>query len=459
VKYSSLSIPVALALASVAQAQSQFEPFDPVHSGDYPKDVAAADLDGDGDLDLVAALRSPPRLAVLRKTLGGKFESPVYEPVVGARDIGGIAAGDLDGDGRPDVAVLGHDTNDLWVFHNLGNAHLVQIARIPLGAGPKELEANDLDGDGDLDFVAINELSSHSIHVIHNIGNATFVTAAVLSVPGNSHPEGLVVRDFDNDGLEDVAACYSGATTNRVAIFYREGASFSAPVLYNIGSEHPTHMVADDFDRDGRLDLAFVSPTSLQVTLVRQRDLRDFEWSGMWDIAGPGSDHLVSGDFDASGYPDIVATNDLGNTLTVLYNTLSNPLSYCYGAPNSVGLGATLETSGAPSVSGNFVLYVQGAPPAKLGTFLYGPTAAITPYRSGYLCIAPPIARLGGPIATFDDGTTKYALDFSCAPVGCGEAAITAGSAWNFQFWYRDTLPTGGATSNFTNGVRAIFLP
>lgn len=510
-KYSSLSISLTLALASVAQAQSQFEPFDPVHSGDYPKDVAAADLDGDGDLDLVAALRSPPRLAVLKKGEAGKFLSPVYEPVVGARDIGGIAAGDLDGDGRPDVAVLGHDTNDLWVFHNLGNAHLVQIARIPLGAGPKELEANDLDGDGDLDFVAINELSnslsvvindgsgffsarpeipigitpkglavgcfsftrgllrlgdlaiaehdSHSIHVIHNIGNATFVTAAVLSVPGNSHPEGLVVRDFDNDGLEDVAACYSGATTNRVAIFYREGASFSAPVLYNIGSEHPTHMVADDFDRDGRLDLAFVSPTSLHVTLVRQRDLRDFEWTGMWDVAGPGSDHLVSGDFDASGYPDIVATNDLGNTLTVLYNTLSNPLSYCYGAPNSVGLGATLETSGAPSVSGNFVLYVQGAPPAKLGTFLYGPTAAITPYRSGYLCIAPPIARLGGPIATFDDGTTKYALDFSCAPVGCGEAAITAGSAWNFQFWYRDTLPTGGATSNFTNGVRAIFLP
>jgi len=511
VKYAYLGIPLALALASTARAQIQFDTFDPVHSGDYPKDVAAADLDGDGDLDLVAALRSPPRLAVLRKVEGGKFASPAYEPVVGARDIGGIVAGDLDGDLRPDVAVLGHDTNDLWVFHNLGNAHLVQIARVPLGAGPKELEANDLDGDGDLDFVAINEFGnslsvvindgsgffsarpelalgitpkgvavgcfafvrgalrlgdvaiaehdSHAIHVLHNTGNANFVSAAILSVPGNSHPEGLVVRDLDGDGLEDIAACYSSATLNRVAIFYREGASFSAPTLVNVGSDHPTHMVADDFDRDGRLDLAFVSPQSLHVTVVRQRDLREFEWNSMWDVAGPGSDHLVSGDFDGSGYPDIVATNDGGNTLTVLYNTRASPLAYCYGAPNSAGLGATLGWSGAPSVSGNFVLTVQGAPGAKLGTFLYGPTAALVPYRSGYLCIAPPIARMGSPIVTFDDGTAKRALDFSCAPVGCGESAITAGSAWNFQFWYRDTLPTGGATSNFTNGVRAIFLP
>lgn len=510
-KYAFLSIPLALALAPAVRAQIQFDTFDPVHTGDYPKDVAAADLDGDGDLDLVAALRSPPRLAVLKKTVGGKFESPVYEPVVGARDIGGIAAVDLDGDLRPDVAVLGHDTNDLWVFHNLGNAHLVQIARIPLGAGPKELEANDLDGDGDLDFLVSNELGdslsvvindgsgffsarpelpigitpkglavgcfaftrgllrlgdvaiaehdSHSIHVLHNTGNANFVTAAILSVPSNSHPEGLVVRDLDGDGLDDIAACYSGATLNRVAIFYREGSGFSAPALYNIGSEHPTHMVADDFDRDGRIDLAFVSPQSLHVTVVRQRELREFEWSGMWDVAGPGSDHLVSGDFDASGYPDLVATNDGGNTLTVLYNALGNPLTYCYGAPNSVGLGATLDWSGAPSVTGEFVLTVQGAPGGKLGTFLYGPTAALVPYRSGYLCLAPPIVRLGPPLVTFDDGTAKRVLDFSSAPVGSGESAITVGSAWNFQFWYRDTLPTGGATSNFTNGVRGIFLP
>ena len=510
-KYAYLGIPLALALFSTARAQIQFDSFDPLYSGDYPKDVAAADLDGDGDLDLVAALRSPPRLAVLEKATGGKFESPAYEPVVGARDIGGIVAVDLDGDLRPDVAVLGHDTNDLWVFHNLGNAHFVQIARVPLGAGPRELEANDLDGDGDLDFVAINEFGnslsvvindgsgffsarpelalgitpkglavgcfaftrgllrqgdvaiaehdSHAIHVLHNTGDASFVTAAILSLPGNSHPEGLVVRDLDNDGLDDIAACYSSPTLNRVAIFYREGTGFSAPALCNVGSEHPTHMVADDFDRDGRLDLAFLSPLSLRVTVVRQISLREFEWNSMWDVAGPGSDHLLSGDFDGSGYPDLVATNDGGDTLTVLYNALSNPLAYCYGAPNSAGAGATLGWSGVPSVSGEFVLTVEGAPGAKFGTFLYGTTAALVPYRSGYLCIAPPIARLGSPLVTFDDGTAKRVLDFSCAPVGCGEAAISAGSAWNFQFWYRDTLPTGGATSNFTNGVRAIFLP
>jgi hypothetical protein len=102
------------------------------------------------------------------------------------------------------------------------------------------------------------------------------------------------------------------------------------------------------------------------------------------------------------------------------------------------------------------VLTVSGAPGGKLGTFLYSDVTGLRPFHSGYLCVAPPIVRMGPPITTYDDGTAKAILDFSVPPLGSGPAAVTPGSAWNFQFWYRDTLPTGGFT---TNGVRAIFLP
>lgn len=514
-KFFSHTLPFAGALlfgaTPSALAQFQYQPYQAFFTGPYPQDVSAADLDNDGDIDLVASLRTPPRIAVLRKSVGQKLETPEYTPVVGARWLAGICAADLDNDGKSDIAVLGRDTSDLWILHNLGDANFVEIAHIPVGAGPTELECNDLDGDCDLDFVISNELGnsvsvvmnegngvfsaqteisigaapkglavgyfgfqrgslrladiavadhdSHAITVLANQGDGTFALAATLTIPQNSHPEGLVVRDFNRDDLDDIAACYSGATTNKVAVFYRTSGGFSAPVLYNVGSEHPTHMVSEDLDRDGRLDLAFVSPISLHVTALRQREDNTFGFQGMWDVEGLGSNHLIAVDLDGSGFAELVATNDDNSSLSVLYNEFESPLAYCYGAPNSVGDGATLSWSGAPSISGCFVLTVSGAPGEKLGTFLYSDVSALRPFHSGYLCVAPPIVRMGPPITTYDDGSAKLMLDFSVPPVGSGPAAITAGSAWNFQFWYRDTLPTGGFTSNTTNGVRAIFLP
>ncbi len=153
VKCASLSVPLALALASVAAAQIQLESFDPVHTGDDPKNVAAADLDGDGHLD---------------------------------------------------VAVLGPDTNDLWVFHTLGNAHLVQIACIQLGAGPKQLETNGPDGDGGLDFVAINELSS-SLSIVINDGSGFF--SARPESPIDITPKGRSAAS------PSPAACCASATS------------------------------------------------------------------------------------------------------------------------------------------------------------------------------------------------------------------------------------------------------
>lgn len=507
---------VALALSSVARAQVSFTPSDPVFSGTFPQDVVAADLDGDGELELVATLRSPPRIAVMQKASGLKFESPTFTPLVGARYPVGLVAPDLDGDGLPELAVASRDTDELFLLHNLGNAHYVVFERIAVGDGPSELETNDFDGDGDLDFVVSNGLGdsitvvinegaglftalpevaigasprslavgcfgfvrgalrmadvavadhdSQSISVLRNTGAGTLQIGNTLTVPGYSQPEGVVVADFNRDELDDIAACFTGLGLHKVAIFYRDpsglwGGDFAPPVLFNVGAVHPTHLVAEDFDRDGRKDLALISPTSRHVNVLRQREDGAFLLAGGWDLPGPGANHLTTADLDNSGYPDIIATIDDSNELQPLYNDFANPRTYGLTSPNSVGLGAELTWMGSPSISaGDFGLAVSGAPPERAGLFLYGATGDLRPFHSGFLCIAPPIVRINVPVVVRDDGCAYLCVDYCGAPFGSGYNALEPGSAWNFQFWYRDTFK-GVNTSNLTNGVRAVFMP
>ncbi|MCY3002969.1 MAG: VCBS repeat-containing protein [Planctomycetota bacterium] len=501
----------ALLLSSVARAQTPLDLSDPIFCGNYPQDVVAADLDGDGVIEFATTLRSPPHIAVLHKGFGPKYSNPVYFPLVGARYPIGLVAPDIDGDGLLDLAAVSRDTDELFVLHNLGAAHYVVFERIPVGDGPNEIEVNDLDGDGDLDFVVANGLSnsvsvvlnlgagtfsvlpevpigasprslavgcfgfargalrladvavadhdSHAISVLRNTGAGVLELNETLTIPGYSHPEGLVIADFNADGFDDLAACYSGFGLHKVALFYRNATAFEPAVLFNVGATHPTHLVAEDFDRDGRKDLAFVCSASNCVTLLRQHEDGAFLLAGAWTLPGSGANHLTAADLDASGYPDLVATIDDGNLLQPLLNGFENPRIYGYGAPNSVGLGAELGWTGVPNVSaGNFALTVLGAPPERAGIFLRGLTGDLRPFHAGYLCIAPPIVRMGAPVIVRDDGNAEFVFDFAGEPYGTGLTALEPGSAWNFQFWYRDTLK-GLPTSNLTNGVRAIFLP
>ena len=77
-------------------------------------------------------------------------------------------------------------------------------APVPVGNGPREIEAGDLDGDGDIDFIATN-YSGNSVSVLLNNGNGTFTPAA--AVPVGTVPRGVALGDLDGDGDLDFVSC------------------------------------------------------------------------------------------------------------------------------------------------------------------------------------------------------------------------------------------------------------
>lgn len=136
--------------------------------------------------------------------------------------------------------------------------------------------------------------------------------------------------------------------------------------------------------------------------------------------------------------------------------------SYCVGAPNSVGSGAVLSSSGSTSISAaDLTLIAEQAPASMPGLFFYGGARSASPFGGGTLCVGAGgfgLFRLNPPSSTDASGRIERAVDYSGPPMSFPPGEVLAGSTWYFQFWYRD--PHGPvATSNLSQGLAISFCP
>jgi hypothetical protein len=138
-----------------------------------------------------------------------------------------------------------------------------------------------------------------------------------------------------------------------------------------------------------------------------------------------------------------------------------DPFNYCIGAPNSIGGGAMISSSGSTSIAANdFTLHFQSARPGQFGLFYYGPQQVQIPFGDGFRCVGAGgvgTFRLYPPITADPFGDGQRPLDFTQPPASAGPGQIAPGSTWYFQYWYRDPGGPGGSGFNFSNGLGAPF--
>jgi hypothetical protein len=138
------------------------------------------------------------------------------------------------------------------------------------------------------------------------------------------------------------------------------------------------------------------------------------------------------------------------------------PLNFCSTTQNSSMRFAEMTHSGSTSLAANdFVIGAKDCPYNKPGMMFYGPTQANIPYGDGTLCSGAGglgYFRIKPVLNTGPLGIVETPLDYSIGVLGSGGGQVTAGSTWNFQFWFRD--PLGGPEGfSFSDGLEVHFCP
>lgn len=127
---------------------------------------------------------------------------------------------------------------------------------------------------------------------------------------------------------------------------------------------------------------------------------------------------------------------------------------YCSAGLNSTGQGALMGHEGTTSLAADdLVLTCSGVLPLAPGIFFYGTQPIQVPFGDGFRCVGGSIFRFHAQWAD-EFGVATRVVDYD-NPIN-PDGRITAGSTWNFQFWYRDPS-FGTAGFNLSDGLEVIF--
>jgi len=313
-------------------------------TGSNASSVSIGDLDGDGKPDLVVANNGSGTVSVFRNT--GSIGSISYAAKVNLTSAGGpfsVSIGDLDGDGKADIAAANVNSNTISVFRNTsssaGSISYASKVDFISGTSPSKVSIGDLDGDGKADIVVAN-VNSNTISVFLNTssGSGSISYADKVDFIIGTSPYSVSIGDLDGDGKADLSVALNSSSGTLSAFRNTSSGagniSFSSKVDFTTGA-NPESIAIGDFDGDGKPDLVVVNGNSntISVFLNTSSGSGSISYADKVDfITGSLPREVSIGDLDGDGKADLAVVNQTSTTVSVFRNTSSSAGSISYAS-------------------------------------------------------------------------------------------------------------------------------
>ncbi|MFC5282752.1 T9SS type A sorting domain-containing protein [Pedobacter alpinus] len=329
-----------------------------------PATLAISDLDGDGKPDLLVTNQFSNIVSVYRNTstsgsiTTGSFAAKVDFPTEDTPVS--VAVGDLDGDNKVDFVVANRGSNNVSVYRNISTSGSINSGsfatkvNFTTDSNPFAIAIGDLDGDGKPDLAVANR-GSNNVSILHNTSSSGSITsssfAAKVDFTTASAPFSINIGDLDGDSKPDLAVANSSSAS--ISIFRNTSASgsittssFAAKVDFATG-DSPLSVAIGDLDGDSKADLAVANLGSNSVSVFRNTDVLPPTITSFTPLsAKPGDAVTITGaNFNTTTTNNVVffgATRAAVTAATATSLTVTVPTGATYAPITVLNTGSSL---------------------------------------------------------------------------------------------------------------------